>query len=161
MSDRLRSLTALPARLVALAAVASACGILAAPAPATPLAGATGPSVSGVWARTSAADAANGAAYFTVRGGSAADTLVGVRVGMDVAMSASLHRATMTKDGMMGMAPVKSVPVPARGVVAFRPGGFHVMLMKLKHPLVTGAQFKLTLVFARAGAVDVTATVKT
>ena len=118
------------------------------------------PTVTGAWARATAPVAKDGAVYFTIKGGSAADRLTGAKADMMVAMSATLHKTAMESGGMMSMASVKAVPVPAGKTVTFKPGGYHVMLMGLKAPLKVGAAFKLTLVFAKAGAKSVTVTVR-
>jgi copper(I)-binding protein len=126
-----------------------------------PLAGAAsagGPTVTGAWARTTTAKM--GAAYLTVKGYGTPDRLVAAAVPMSIAMEAQLHRSAMGSDGMMSMKQVTSIPVPATGTVGLKPGGYHVMLMGLKRPLVAGKQFKLTLTFARAGRQAVTVTVR-
>lgn len=147
------------ARLTAALATAAVLVGSAAPAGvAAPRAGV--PTVTGAWARATAPVARDGAAYFTIRGGSSADSLTGVRVDRLVAMSATLHKSALDSGGMMSMSPVKAVPVPAGKTVAFKPGGYHVMLMGLRAQLKVGATFQLTLVFARAGAKSVVATVR-
>ncbi len=40
-------------------------------------------------------------------------------------------------------------------MIAFAPGGYHIMLTGLKAPLKTGDSFPLTLTFAGAGEVKV------
>ncbi|MDR6934842.1 copper chaperone PCu(A)C [Luteibacter sp. 3190] len=50
---------------------------------------------------------------------------------------AMIHRSS-TETGMGRMEMVDEVPVPARGKVAFSPGGYHVMLMNPKHPVKPG-----------------------
>ena len=44
-------------------------------------------------------------------------------------------------------------------MTALKPGGFHIMLIGLKHPLEEGQRFPLTLIFAKAGEVTVEVTV--
>lgn len=120
---------------------------------------AAAPKVSGVWARTSTA--MNGAAYLTIKGTGTADKLVAAAVPKTVAKMTQLHKSTMDDAGMMTMKPVKSIAIPARGTVMLKPGGYHVMLMSLRKPLVAGKKFKLTLTFAKAGRRTVTVTVRT
>lgn len=146
----------LPAVLALLAAAATASAAQAAPAAraARPLA------VTGAWARTTPDGATTGAAYLTIRGGAAADTLTGVRVAASVARAAELHESMLDGAGMMDMGAVAAVPVPAGGSVTFKPGGLHVMLVGLARPLRTGQTLRLTLVFARAGKLTVGAAVR-
>jgi copper(I)-binding protein len=91
--------------------------------------------------------------------GSGADRLVGLST--DVAESASVHETKTDASGMMSMQPVEGgLEVPANGSVSLKPGGYHVMLMKLKSPLVTDDTFKLTLKFQSGKDVVVDVTVK-
>ncbi len=110
-----------------------------------------GVSIDDPWARASAMTQNAGAVYFTVRGGTDGDTLVGASVSAEVAAQAQLHETTMDDEGMMAMSMVARVPVPAGGELAFEPGGFHVMLMDLVAPLQDGSTFEVTLAFERAG----------
>jgi len=48
-----------------------------------------------------------------------------------------------------------AITVPAGGMAMLQPGGYHVMLMKLKYALKEGESFPLTLHFAKAGKVTV------
>jgi len=50
---------------------------------------------------------------------------------------AMIHRSS-TAGGMGRMEMVDAVAVPARGTVAFSPGGYHVMLTGAKHPVKAG-----------------------
>jgi len=51
---------------------------------------------------------------------------------------------------------VESIEVPAEGEVLLKPHGLHVMLFGLKQPLVDGESFDLTVVFEKAGELDLT-----
>jgi copper(I)-binding protein len=68
--------------------------------------------------------------------------------------------STSMSDGSMTMRQVKSIEIPADGMVMLKPGGFHIMLMELAKPLVKGETFDLTLHFEKAGDKTVTVTVK-
>jgi copper(I)-binding protein len=63
----------------------------------------------------------------------------------------------MTNEGgVMKMRPLsKGLVIPAGGTVKLEPGGYHLMLLKLKKPLTAGQRFKATLVFEKAGPVEV------
>jgi copper(I)-binding protein len=115
--------------------------------------------IADAWARpTSGTDV--GGVYMTIENtGSGADRLVGLST--DVAESASVHETKTDASGMMSMQPVEGgLEVPANGSVSLKPGGYHVMLMKLKSPLVTDDTFKLTLKFQSGKDVVVDVTVK-
>jgi copper(I)-binding protein len=57
--------------------------------------------------------------------------------------------------GVMKMRAVDGLALPMGKAVELKPGGYHVMLMKLVKPLLTGETFKVTLTFTKAGAVVV------
>ncbi len=44
--------------------------------------------------------------------------------------------------------------------MALKPGGYHVMLIELVAPLEVGQTIPVTLTFAEAGTIEVTATVR-
>ena len=108
--------------------------------------------IAGPWSREMPPNAPNGAAYFRVenRGGEP-DRIVFART--DIAETVELHTHEMD-GGMMKMRQVESVEIPAGGEVLFKPHGLHVMLFGLKQPLVGGESFDLTVVFDRAGELD-------
>jgi copper(I)-binding protein len=76
--------------------------------------------------------------------------------------SAQIH--SMTHDnGMMKMREVQSIALPAGHRVSLGEGGYHLMLIGLKAPLVAGAKLPLTLTVKEAGRdvkVDVVADVR-
>jgi copper(I)-binding protein len=55
------------------------------------------------------------------------------------------------------MQEVAQIDVPAGGSVELKPGGYHVMLMKLAAPIAAGDSVPVTLTFERAGEVQVDA----
>src|SRR6478735_738336 len=68
-----------------------------------------------------------GAVYFTLHNDSAsAATIQGVEV--KGAQSAMIHQTT-TANGMSGMQTMPTLALPAKGELAFAPGGIHVMAM--------------------------------
>lgn len=149
--------TSTTTRLVALATAGAVAVALAATAAA-----ATGdaPRISGTWARATAKGQETSAAYLVIRGQGTADRLVAAAVPASVAAMTQLHKTVMGPDGKMTMKHVMSIAVPANGAVALEPGGFHVMLMKLRKPLAAGSSIRLTLTFAKAGKQTVRATVR-
>jgi copper(I)-binding protein len=96
------------------------------------------------------------AAYLTIANtGAAPDELLGVS--SDVAAEASLHQ--QDRQGMADiMRPLASLRVPARGSVAFTPGGDHIMLTR-PTALRPGQTVQLTLRFRVTGMVRVAAPV--
>jgi periplasmic copper chaperone A len=111
--------------------------------------------VESSFARASASPAAkSGAAYVTITNtGKSSDRLIGVEG--DAAGMIQIHMTEMT-NGVMSMKEVEGgIEIPAGGTIQLEPGGNHVMLMGLKAPLVEGETLPLTLVFEKAGKVDV------
>jgi copper(I)-binding protein len=102
--------------------------------------------IEGAWARTSPMDATVGAAYMNITS-SADDALVNAAVDSSVAMMTQVHETTMAADGSMGMQEIESLPLPAGVKTELKPGGYHIMIMKLVKPLVVGETISITLTF--------------
>ena len=103
--------------------------------------------VSNPWARATPGNAPNSAAYVTIQSPTA-DRLVSTST--PVAKKAELH--TMSMQGMvMKMRPLSGLDIPAGKPVTLKPGGDHIMLLGLEHPLREGQSFPLTLDFEKAG----------
>jgi copper(I)-binding protein len=109
------------------------------------------PSVTEAWARATPAQAENAAAYLTVLS-PAADRLVAVAT--PIARKAEIHTTIMEGD-VMRMRPVDGIDLVGGKAVYLKPGGLHVMLFGLQHPLHEGDRFALTLTFAKAGTREV------
>ncbi|MFL5268677.1 MAG: copper chaperone PCu(A)C [Stellaceae bacterium] len=105
------------------------------------------PEVTDAWARATPGKAENGAAYLTIQSPTA-DRLVSVST--PVAKKAELHTMSMS-GGIMQMRPVAGIDVPGGQLVKLKPGGEHVMLLGLNHPLQEGQSFPLTLTFEKGG----------
>jgi hypothetical protein len=73
--------------------------------------------------------------------------LVGVT--SPVAGVAELHEMKLSND-VMTMRAVPVLDLPAGKTFELKPGGYHVMLMDLKQPLIKGSEVPLTLVFKDA-----------
>jgi hypothetical protein len=104
------------------------------------------------WSRAAGANA-NGVGYMSIRNhGAQPDRLLSART--QAARTVELH--THIREGeVMRMRPVADIPLPAGQTVRLRPGGLHVMLIGLTAALVQGTEVPLTLVFERAGEVQV------
>ena len=111
-----------------------------------------------VWARATVPSAEVGATYFIVHN-KGDDTDVLIRVESPVAKKAEMHTSVMQGD-VMKMEKLDVVEVTADSPVVFEPGGHHVMLMGLDDPLIEGESFPMTLVFEKAGPVEVTVAIR-
>ena len=109
--------------------------------------------ITDAWARATPKGAPVGVGYLTIANhGAAADRLDGVAV--DFA-TVQVHAMSMNK-GVMEMREVTGgLEIPAYKTVTLQPGGYHLMFVRLKHPLAKGANFKATLTFQHAGAATV------
>ncbi|MDX8408678.1 MAG: copper chaperone PCu(A)C [Mariprofundales bacterium] len=100
------------------------------------------------------------AVYLTVRNGSDQPiTITGIDVAPTVAKTATMHAMHMAH-GMMKMTPLKQLRIPAHHQEKLQPGGNHIMLMGLIHPLHAGDPVMLTLHSNGSEKVDIQATVK-
>jgi copper(I)-binding protein len=98
------------------------------------------------------------AVYFMLHNvGASTDQLLGART--TAASKVELH-ATALANGIASMRTARSIEVPVGGMVDFRPGGNHLMLIGMRQPLKAGATLTLTLLFARAGAMTVEVPIK-
>lgn len=105
------------------------------------------------WARASIGTKRPAAAYFTVHNtGTDPDRLMAVanpNAGM-----VNIHRTTK-EGGVMRMSPTGPIEIPPGQTVTLKPGGLHVMMMKLSSPLMKGEKTELELTFERAGKITV------
>ena len=97
------------------------------------------------YVRAMAPGQSSSAAFMTLRNASNTDHAV-VSAESAVAGIVELHTHTM-EGGMMRMRQVEQIDLPARGTTVLKPGGLHVMLMRVDGTLETGDKVPLTLVF--------------
>jgi copper(I)-binding protein len=132
--------------------LAGCVGIALAGLPLHQASAADGVTVRQAWARASAGTATTGAAYVALMGADQPDALVGAST--PVAATAEVHETT-NDNGVMKMRPVGTVPIAPHQLVTLSPGGYHIMMMGLKHKLVPGESFPLTLTFTHTAPITV------
>jgi periplasmic copper chaperone A len=110
--------------------------------------------VSNAFARASAfSGAKSGVIYFTIMNhGAAADRLLAMET--PVASHAGLHD-TVQENGVSRMQALPGLDLPPGASAELTPNGKHVMLTGLKAPLKKGESIKLTLIFEKAGKIDI------
>jgi periplasmic copper chaperone A len=110
--------------------------------------------VDGPWARAVPKGASVAAGYVTIKNtGTEADRLVGSST--PVASKVEVHEMTMDQ-GVMRMRPVTgALEIKPGETVELKPQSFHFMMTGLKQPIQQGKPFKATLVFEKAGPVEV------
>ncbi|HTU09739.1 MAG TPA: copper chaperone PCu(A)C [Allosphingosinicella sp.] len=106
------------------------------------------------WAPAMPGGAGTGGGYMTlVNNQPFADRLVAAR--SEWAEHVTLHRSSM--DGNISrMRDIESLAIPAGGRITLAPGSYHLMFTGLYAPFVEGDVVPITLVFERAGEVNVT-----
>lgn len=136
-----------PLALVALAAplALSGCGD---PAPAY---------VDQAWVRLSPNKDTPSAGYFVAHGGDSGAQIRGVIT--DYALKVEMHESK-DKNGMMSMQPVDSVDVPAKGTVAFAPGGKHLMLWGVNDTAINRGKMQLTFLMGNGDRLLVDAVIR-
>ena len=106
------------------------------------------------WTRATAPTAPTAGGYLKiVNTGTTADRLVAVR--STAAAKTEIHEMKMDGSVMRMRELEKGLEIPAGATVMLQPGGYHVMFMQLKEPFKEGAKVPVTLVFEKAGSVEV------
>jgi copper(I)-binding protein len=106
------------------------------------------------WSRATPKGASVAAGYMKITNtGTAPDRLISGF--SDVAPTFEVHEMTMD-NGVAKMRPVKGgLEIKPGETVELKPGSFHVMFVGLKKSLASGDHIKATLVFEKAGQVNV------
>ena len=99
------------------------------------------------------------AAYLSITNHGAMDDQL-LAVESSLARKTELHTMEVT-NGVMKMRQIDGgIAIPADKTIQLAPGGFHVMLIGLKAPMNGGENYQLTLVFEKAGKVELTGLAK-
>lgn len=106
-----------------------------------------------------ATDAPNGVVYAILENPTRTDyRLLGAH--SPHAAFCELHE-TIEEDGVAKMRPrPEGFTLPAHGRIHLKPGGAHIMLMRLKHPLIEGDHIEITLVFDNNKKIDLNVPVR-
>jgi copper(I)-binding protein len=115
--------------------------------------------ISQPWARATPSSAPAGGGFLKITNtGSTPDRLVSAS--SPVADLVQVHEMKMDGSVMRMREVEKGLEIPAGGSVTLAPGGYHLMMMGLKAPFKQGASVPVTLVFEKAGKIDVELTVE-
>lgn len=94
------------------------------------------------------------AGYLTItNGGSTADRLVSAT--SNISAKTEIHEMKMEGEVMEMRELTDGLAIPAGATVALKPGGYHIMFVDLSRPVKAGDTIHATLVFEKAGKVDV------
>lgn len=142
----------------AMAGLGLIASLMAAPVAGGHEATSKGVTVAHPWARATPGGATVGVAFMEIRTEpGTADKLVSAS--SPAAGRVEIH--THIKDGdVMKMRRVDSLDLEPGNSRVLRPSGEHIMMFDLKQPLNEGDLIRLTLVFEKAGAIEVEGTVE-
>lgn len=117
-----------------------------------------GVTIADPWARATPGGATTAGAFFEMRADEGVnDRLIGAR--SPAAGTVEIHNH-ITENGIVRMRRVDGIALPGGKSVTLAPGGYHIMLMDLKDPLNKGETFRMTLVFEKAGEIEVEASIE-
>ena len=106
------------------------------------------------WARATPPTAESGGGYLAITNtGTTPDRLIAVK--SPAAAKVEIHEMKMDGNIMRMREVEKGIEVPPGATVELKPGGFHVMFMGLRAPFAKDTKVPLTLVFEKAGSIDV------
>jgi periplasmic copper chaperone A len=89
--------------------------------------------------------------------GNTADVLIGISA--NFAMKSEIHEMKMEGD-VMKMRPLENgLVIPADGEVYLKPGGYHLMFMKLNQQMIPMDVHQVTLTFKNSGSITIPMTV--
>jgi copper(I)-binding protein len=114
--------------------------------------------VSDAWVQAMPPSQTTTAAYMTIKNNSQREVVL-VSASSDIAGATEIHQMSET-NGMMNMAMVPNIHVPAQGKVTLQPGGFHLMLINLKKPVNKGDVVAISLHFQDGSNIIVNAQVR-
>jgi copper(I)-binding protein len=85
--------------------------------------------------------------------GDTPDRLIGVET--PAAAKSMLHITELSAEGVTSMSHLDAIEIPAGDTILLEPGGMHVMLMGLTADLSAGDMVEGTLIFEKAGRVEI------
>ena len=106
------------------------------------------------WTRATPATAQSGGGFLTiVNKGTTADRLIAAR--STASDKVEVHEMRMDGNVMRMRELEKGLEIPADATVMLKPGGYHIMFMGLKAPFAKDTKVPVTLVFEKAGSLDI------
>ena len=106
------------------------------------------------WSRATPPTAESGGGFLAITNtGTTPDRLIAVK--SPAADKVEIHEMKMDGNIMRMREVEKGIEIPPGATVELKPGSFHVMFMGLRAPFAKDAKVPLTLVFEKAGSIDV------
>jgi copper(I)-binding protein len=110
--------------------------------------------ISQPWTRATPPTAKAGGGFVTITNkGTTPDRLIAAR--STVSDKVEIHEMKMDGNVMRMRELDKGLEIPPGATVTLKPGGLHIMFMELKAPFANDTKVPVTLVFEKAGSVDV------
>ena len=110
--------------------------------------------ISQPWTRATAPTAKAGGGFLTIiNKGTTPDRLVSVR--STTSAKVEIHEMKMDGNVMRMRELDKGLEIPPGATIELKPGGYHIMFMDLKAPFAKDTKIPVTLVFEKAGSIDV------
>ena len=106
------------------------------------------------WSRATPHSAQVAGGYLVIENtGADSDRLM--RITSEISGRVEIHEMSV-QGGVMRMRPLtRGLEIKPGATAKFEPSGYHVMFMNLKRPLKQGEKFKSTLVFEKAGPIEI------
>ena len=106
------------------------------------------------WTRATPPSARTGGGFMTITNkGTVADRLVSAR--SNASDKVEVHEMQMDGNVMRMRELAKGLEIPPGATVMLKPGSYHIMFMELKAPFAKDAKVPMTLVFEKAGSIDI------
>lgn len=106
------------------------------------------------WTRATPPSAQSGGGFLTITNkGTTSDRLTAVR--STASTTVEIHEMKMDGNVMRMRELEKGVEIAPGATVELKPGGYHIMFMNLKAPFTKDGKILATLVFEKAGSIDV------
>lgn len=106
------------------------------------------------WTRATPATAPSGGGFLVIKNtGTTSDRLIAVK--SQTSGKVEIHEMKMDGNVMRMRELEKGLEIPPGATVELKPGGYHIMFMGLKAPFEKDARVPATLVFEKAGSIDV------
>ena len=106
------------------------------------------------WSRATPPSARTGGGFMTITNkGTVADRLISAR--SNASDKVEIHEMQMDGNVMRMRELSKGLEIPPGATVMLKPGSYHIMFMELKAPLAKDAKVPMTLVFEKAGSIDI------
>ncbi len=110
--------------------------------------------ISHPWTRATPPSAKAGGGFLVIENkGTTPDRLVSAQ--SNAAQKVEIHEMKMDGNVMRMRELAGGLEIPPGGTVTLKPGGLHIMFMELKAPFAKDAKVPVTLVFEKAGKIDV------